>query len=55
MVKQGGMVSDGECDDAEREALAKGRTVPQKGLKGKLVSISAIFSNSLSSYQQFCS
>jgi hypothetical protein len=51
MVKQGGMVSDGECDDAEREALAKGPTVPQKGLKGKLVSIYTIVSNSQSSSQ----
>jgi hypothetical protein len=38
MIKQGGMVSDGEFDDAEREAIAKGPTAPQKGGKGKLVS-----------------
>jgi len=38
MVKQGGMVSDDEHDDAEREAVGKGQTAAQKGGKGKLVS-----------------
>ena len=32
------MVSDDERDDAEREAIAKGPTAPQKKGKGKLVS-----------------
>lgn len=38
MVKQGGMVSDDEHDNAEREAITKGPIAPQKGGKGKLVS-----------------
>ena len=39
MVKQGGMVSDDERDDAERLAtIAKRPTASQKGGKGKLVS-----------------
>ena len=29
MVKQGRMVSDDECDDAEHEAIAKGPTLPR--------------------------
>ena len=40
MVKQGGMVSDDECNDAEREAVTKGPTAgaPQIEGKGKIVS-----------------
>ena len=38
MVKQDGMVSDDECDDAEHEVIAKGPILLQKGSKGRLVS-----------------
>ena len=63
MVKQGGMVSDDEHDDAERSAtIAKRPTAPQKGGKGKLVSESVhyqftlLLNNSAAEYHQdkFC-